>query len=93
MSTNWRSSLSRGLIFSLAVLVSASSSAWHAGYYHGGGDYYRPGSYYHGGSWGGPAVTIGIPFGGGYGASYYGPSCFNQRVCNYSGCWLQQVCN
>lgn len=98
--------LSRTLAFVAIVLVSANCQAWHGGgYYHGGGyhhgGYYHSG-YYHGGyyrggyygsgwGWGGGGIAIGVPLGV-YGASYYAPTCYNQRICNYHGCWLQRRC-
>ena len=97
MNTNRNGNVSRTLVFTLALLASATCSAWHGGgYYHGGGyhgDAYHGGYYNHGGwggGWGG--VSIGIPLGGYYGASNYG--CSNVQVCNnYGNCWIQQQCN
>lgn len=94
-------------VFICALLVSATSSAWHGGYgggygggyyhggggyYHGGGGYYNNGGYYHGG---GSTVIIGVP-GVGYG-SYgpaYAPVCQTVRYCYDNGeCVMQQECD
>ena len=105
MNINWKNNVSRGLIFSLALLASAASSAWHGGGYHGGSYGYHGGGYhgaygYHGGyygrgyGWGGwgNGVVVGAPLIGYYGANYYG--CRNVRVCNaYNHCWVHHECN
>lgn len=92
-------------MFTCALLVSVTCSAWHGGYgggyyhggggyYHGGGGYYNNGGYYHGG---GSAVIIGAP---GYGYGSYGPYvaptpiCQYVRYCDDNGqCAMQQECD
>ncbi len=103
MNTNLKLNLSRTCFFALALVASTACHAWHGGGYHGGGyhgggyygggyhnNYYRGG--YYGGGWGGwgSGVSIGIPIGGYYGATY---GCRNVRVCNnFGNCWYQRAC-
>lgn len=81
MNANMKVNLSRACIFALALMASATCSAWyggggwHGGVWHGGG-----------GGWHGPGW-------GGSGRSYYdyAPPCYTQcngldqcrRYCNY----------
>ena len=75
--------LFKSIVFFVALLVSTSCFSWYADSHYGG-------SYYRGGGWGGWGVAV--PLGGYSGAGYYGPTCYNQRVCDYKGCWMEQKC-
>jgi len=61
------------------------------GYYRGGGGngYYRGGGgYYRGGGWGGPAVVIGVPFGG----VYYAPPAYPISCSIVQECYPDHTC-
>ena len=108
MITQFKSKITRILVFALSLLSTVSMTSYgggvsvvgYGGNYHGhGGGYgygYGGGRYYDRGGfffgWGGPNVIINVPA-----ERYYVPPppvvCETVEVCNpYDECWLERQC-